>query len=84
MPAWTRWRANSHQSADCGADGGRREEWRGEEPDHEPDAGARRECLATEVVAGLLDVDLALGVLDHKGEEHLGEAEFRKTFLVEN
>ena len=52
------------QSADGGADGGRRQQRRGEEPDDETDAGADLDALAAEVVAGLLDVHLALGVLD--------------------
>ena len=65
MPAWTRWRANLPASAaGGGADGGRRQERRGEEPDDEADAAAGLGALAAEVVAGLLDVHLAVGVLD--------------------
>ena len=65
MPAWSAVaRELPRQSADGGADGGRRQERRGEEPDDEADAGAGLDALAAEVVAGLLDVHLALGVLD--------------------
>ena len=52
------------QRAGGGADGGRRQKRRGEQPDDETDAAAHLGALAAEVVAGLLDVHLALGVLD--------------------
>ena len=65
MPACTRWRGElPRQCAGGGADGGRRQERRGEQPDDEADAAADLDALAAEVVAGLLDVHLAVGVLD--------------------
>ena len=53
----------ARQSADGATDDGGGQEWRGEEPDDEADAGAGLDALAAEVVAGLVDVHLALGVL---------------------
>ena len=52
------------QRAGGGADGGRRQERRGEQPDDETDAAADLGALAAEVVAGLLDVHFAVGVLE--------------------
>ena len=52
------------QCAGGRADDGRRQERRSEQPDDQTDAGAGLDALAAEVVAGLLHVHLALGVLD--------------------
>ena len=54
----------SRQSAGGGADGGRRQERWGEEPDDETDAGSGLGSFPAEVVAGLLNLHLALSVLD--------------------
>lgn len=68
MPAWTRYArdlpANPPTAPRTTVAG---QERRGEEPDDEADAGAALDALAAEVVAGLLDVHLALAVLDDKG-----------------
>ena len=55
-------------AAGGGADGDRAEQRRREEADDDADAAAPAQALAAEVVAGLADLDLAVGVV--RDEDH--------------
>ncbi len=55
----------AEQRTDPGADGGRGEQRRGEQPDHQTDAAAHHRAGADGAVALLEHVDLAVGVAAH-------------------